>query len=347
MNVTDLRMALRRSIQLAARKFLSAGGVGAPDRPERVASKGNYHTPFGGLWTDRNDAEQLLRDKIARGALMPIDAERLKFWIDNGFVILEGAVEKTVIDQLNRDVDLAWQGDNQGIHVEYWVDDVMHIDPISPELKPRQAKVLDLHAFSEAARHAVFAPAILHFLTLLFERKPLAFQSLCFERGTQQPMHQDAAYVVVSSRLEMAASWIALEDIQPNTGELEYYVGSHKLRPYLFRGEFKSLPHDMAAGDPDHVRFLAQLHEQAAEMGLQRARFRPRKGDALIWHADLAHGGSQEMDPNSSRKSLVTHYCPIDREPAYFSTAAHSEKIPHRSGGAYAHQLHLQREWKS
>ena len=343
MNVTDLRIALRRSFRLAARKLLRAGGVGAADGSARVTSKANYRTPFGGLWTDRNDAEELLGDKIARGTLMPVDSERLKFWIDHGFVVLEGAVGETIIDQLNRDVDLAWQGDNQGIHVEYWVDDVMHIDPISPELKPRQAKVLDLHAFSEAARHAVFAPAILHFLTLLFERKPLAFQSLCFERGTQQPMHQDAAYVVVSSRLEMAASWIALEDIQPNTGELEYYVGSHKLRPYLFRGKVKSLPHDMAAGDPDHLRFLAQLHEQAAEMGLEQVRFRPKKGDALIWHADLVHGGSQEMDPNSSRKSLVAHYCPIDCEPAYFSTAAHSKKIPHRSGGAYAYQLHVQR----
>jgi len=345
MNVTDLRMALRRRFRLAARKRLGVGGVRAADGLERVVGKANYRTPFGGLWTDRNDAEQLLGDKTARGALMPVDAERLKFWIDNGFVVLEGAVGETVVDQLNHEVDLAWQGGNRAIHLEYWTDNVMHIDPISPELKQTQGKLLDLHAFSEAARDAVFAPAILHFLTLLFEREPLAFQSLHFERGTQQPMHQDAAYVVVSSRLEMAASWIALQDIQPNTGELEYYVGSHKLRPYLFRGEFKSLPHDMAAGDPDHVRFLAQLHEQAAEMGLQRVQFRPKKGDALIWHADLVHGGSQEVDPNSSRKSLVTHYCPIDCEPAYFSTAAHSKKIPHRSGGAYSHQLHVQRDW--
>jgi hypothetical protein len=37
----------------------------------------------------------------------------------------------------------------------------------------------------------------------------------------------------------------------------------------------------------------------------------------LLWHADLAHGGSSIVTPGVTRKSLVTHYCPIDCSPLY------------------------------
>jgi len=325
MGVTPLRTAVR-TLRGFARRF----------RPELSGWVGNGP---GVPWPDRGDAEERLRRKLADGIVSAEDAERLRFWMANGYVILKGAVPHTVLDRFERDVEQAWTGREREIHVEYWQDHTMHIAPIRPELKSRQAKVLDLHGFSEAARDAVFSAAIVRFLGLVFERPSLAFQSLYFERGTQQPMHQDAAYVVVNAPLEMAASWIAVEDIRPDTGELEYYAGSHRLRPYLFRGVSKSLPDDMPVSDPDHERFLVQLHEQAAAMGLERMRFRPSRGDALIWHPDLVHGGSQEMDPDSSRKSLVTHYCPIDRAPRYFRTAAHTDRLPHTSGCAYAYQL--------
>ena len=52
-------------------------------------------------------------------------------------------------------------------------------------------------------------------------------------------MHQDTAYVVTSSPLELAAAWIALEDVTPGSGELMYYRGSHRLPEYAFAGERK------------------------------------------------------------------------------------------------------------
>jgi len=52
--------------------------------------------------------------------------------------------------------------------------------------------------------------------------------------------------------MEFAASWIALEDIQPGSGELEYYKGSHKLDDYVFEGQHKWMP----VKSPDHESFL-------------------------------------------------------------------------------------------
>ena len=331
---------LSRSFSFAAKWLYRVRGLGRLFEPAGQGPR--YRTTFGGTWTDLSNARDVLRGKLQLGLVTDDDAKRLEQWIDDGFVIIEGAVPRDVIDRIHQDIETAWEGNNRALHVEYWEDGVMHITPATPELKTKQGKLLDLHASSEAARRAVFAPPIARFLKLLFERPILAFQSLYFERGTQQPMHQDAAYVVVSSRLEMAASWIALEDVKRNTGELEYYVGSHRLKPFLFDGIHKSLPPGMPVNSEQHDRFLQQIHEQAAAMGLKREKFTPKKGDALIWHADLAHGGSQEMDPKSSRKSLVTHYCPLELEPAYFGDGSHSEKIQCGEGVAYAYPLRSQ-----
>ena len=147
-------------------------------------------------------------------------------------------------------------------------------------------------------------------------------------------MHQDAVYVAVGSPMEFAASWIALEDIRPGSGELEYYDRSHSLEPYLFQGRYKRMP----PNDPEHETYLQSLHEAAARKGLARVRFRAAKGDALMWCADLAHGGSRVENPALSRRSLVTHYCPRELDPAYFRQGRHTPKIPF-GRGYYCHAV--------
>ena len=51
---------------------------------------------------------------------------------------------------------------------------------------------------------------------------------------------------------------------------------------------------------------------------MKRLSLTDRKGDVLIWSADLAHGGSPVTDRSLTRKSLVGHYCPKRVEPFYF-----------------------------
>jgi len=56
-------------------------------------------------------------------------------------------------------------------------------------------------------------------------------------------------------------------------------------------------------------------------------RFLARKGDALIWAADLAHGGSPITDPRLTRRSLVTHYTPESTAPAYFRALPTEKRV--------------------
>jgi len=46
--------------------------------------------------------------------------------------------------------------------------------------------------------------------------------------------------------------------------------------------------------------------------------FLAKKGDILIWHADLAHGGAPVSNKALTRQSLIGHFCPLTVRPHYF-----------------------------
>jgi hypothetical protein len=56
--------------------------------------------------------------------------------------------------------------------------------------------------------------------------------------------------VAYTAALQFAASWIALEDVQPGAGELFYYVGSHRLPDHLYAGSHKN-QYDAARLSPE------------------------------------------------------------------------------------------------
>ena len=224
--------------------------------------------------------------------------------------VLDERVEHSVLDALVEDIEHAWKHGSDRVRV----DILGTVVALRPEHREQPFKLLDLYVSSDAARNISCAPAIAHFLQLLFETRVLAFQSLTFEKGTEQRLHQDTAYVVVSEPLKLAASWVALEDISPGTGELEYFVGSHRLPDRPLSEVYKHFNPERD-GNQSHEDFLDWLERESRARGLARTRFQPKKGDALIRAADLVHGGSKIEVPGRSRRSHVTHYCPVGVTP--------------------------------
>lgn len=147
-------------------------------------------------------------------------------------------------------------------------------------------------------RLAVHAP-VLDLLTKLYGRRAFPFQTLNFEIGTQQAPHSDTFHFNSTPARFMCGVWVALEDISPESGPLVYYPGSHKL-PILKRQEISG-----AKDYKDYERHIAGLidaHGLQPEYGLLK------RGQALIWSANLIHGGSLRNDPALTRRSQVTHY---------------------------------------
>ena len=283
-----------------------------PARPDP-----DYFSRFGGLWTDRRDAGDEIDRRAEVGAVSSADAERLRHWVDHGYVILEGAVEPGACDGLRADLDRAFADGDERLLMASPAVQGMH--PLTAGVDPERARVVDAYVYYESARAALFSEPIVRFLRTVFEDAPVLFQSLTFERGSQQRMHQDTAFVVTSSPMEFAASWIALEDIRPGSGELTYLDGSHRLPEYLFGGKYKHW-NAKRDGDEQQSEWRELIYRNAERMGLEQRTFLPKKGDALIWSADLAHGGSSVTDQSLTRKSLVGHYYPNGVEPFYFKT---------------------------
>ena len=68
--------------------------------------------------------------------------------------------------------------------------------------------------------------------------------------------------------------------------------------------------------------------------GLQPAEFHPTKGQALIWAANLLHGGLPQRDKNKTRWSQVTHY--FFEDCAYYTPLA---SLPYLGSVEYREKL--------
>jgi phytanoyl-CoA hydroxylase len=186
--------------------------------------------------------------------------------------------------------------------------------PVSRELYDKIAKVSCLHWFYPRAEEIIFPPSVFRFLTLIYERPPVVFQTMSMRKGSEEPLHIDTGPLTLTEPMSMVASWLALEDIKPNSGELEFVPGSHRLPEVLIHGVSKGHNGDMVEYD----RVLGRIREMSEERGLNTERFAATKGDVLIWHADLMHGGAKIEDPNSTRQSLVAHFMPLGVMPSFY-----------------------------
>lgn len=279
-----------------------------------------FHSRFGGLWTDRRDALAELERKAAEDPMVADLRQKLGFFIQNGYVILEKAVDHAAIDQYKADLLTAAHADNTPLVASVPVHGPQDKDVVplaQADLNAPLTKVLDTYVHLPSALALSFAEPIVRFLKIVFEGSLLAFQGLHFERGSTQAVHQDTAYVVLERPMHLCASWIALEDVQPGSGELMYYEGSHRLPDWLYSKAFKHYNHERDKHE-EHMGHLKALVDRSEERGLPLRTFLPKKGDALIWAADLAHGGSQITDASLTRRSLVTHYTDAATRPYYF-----------------------------
>lgn len=282
---------------------------------------------FGGLWIDRHDWPRILKQKLADGMLTPQMAKHIARFARDGVIVFKRAVPTSLTAALRAELDEFWRNPPDDARIETF--DNGHLEMIKPELRYRAGvtKLFHYHAFSATARKAIAAPVVVEFLTAIFEAQPKAFQSLTFWNGSQQSIHKDTAYVQVDGApMELAATWLALEDVQEGSGALEYYIGSHRAPDFLFGGEHKWMDH----APHDHDAFLQSHHDDAEKYGYKKATFLAREGDVLIWHADLAHGGGPITRPGVTRQSLVTHLTSAKRNPPY---QKHARRVPWGEGG--------------
>jgi hypothetical protein len=167
-------------------------------------------------------------------------------------------------------------------------------------------RLQDAWRFDEDVKAIAVNEAILQLLSRLYGRKAFPFQTLNFPVGTQQAAHTDAVHFSSVPERFMCGVWLAMEDIGPDAGPLFYIPGSHRwpVMSNLLIGREGWGTTLNSAQNP----FAKAWRSMIAATGAGEEVFLARKRQALIWCANLLHGGSAVHDPGLTRWSQVTHY---------------------------------------
>ncbi|MGB3797139.1 MAG: phytanoyl-CoA dioxygenase family protein [Alteraurantiacibacter sp.] len=174
----------------------------------------------------------------------------------------------------------------------------------------------------EDVRAIAANPGVLDLLGKLYGRSAFPFQTLNFPVGTQQAAHSDSVHFSSLPERFMCGVWLAMEDVTAEAGPLFYHPGSHRwpivTNALIGRRGFGS--EEKSAQDPYDKAWqaLCEAHDSKPQT------FLARKGQALIWTANLLHGGSRQTDPSLTRWSQVTHYY---FEDCIYYTPAFSDEI--------------------
>ena len=230
-------------------------------------------------WLDLPDAREQIELRFERGEIDAQDAALCRQWQDQGYLILEGFYERGELDQV-------WN--------EY--ESAIETEAIKPPGEPLFAgdtvpgRVLNPHLLVDGIRRILFDARMGNLVSMLLGAKALPFQTIAGHKSSKQLQHSDSIHMTTYPSGFLLANWIAFEDIHPDSGPLVYHPRSHKL-PYLL-SEDLGIPFD--AGYRDYHRvYEPAIQKLIIEKKLESRYFVPAKGDVLLWHANLLHGGSQ------------------------------------------------------
>jgi Phytanoyl-CoA dioxygenase (PhyH) len=204
-----------------------------------------------------------------------------------GYVVVDSRIDAVVVDGAVADVERMFAA-----------------------LPPAQRRVQDAWKASENVRRIALQPSLLETLAALYGRTPRAFQTLNFRVGSEQRPHADAIHFDSVPSGYMCGVWVALEDIDMDNGPLVYYPGSHKL-PQISFSDLDLPPYKRYY--PKYEEAVERLVEERVGEVLEGVALEPRyatlrRGQALIWSANLIHGGAPQRDPRRTRHTQVTHY---------------------------------------
>lgn len=237
----------------------------------------------------------------------------------DGYYVLKDAVDADLINNLLSDMDNVVR-ERTASNILYQQHGSGRTYPITDLVgDAKGVRLVDLMVSLPSAQKVLLSEKVVSALLQIFDKPPVLFQSLSFEYGSQQALHQDTAYVVTNPPMNLVGVWIALEDIKPGSGELLYAHKSHNL-PYFFQEKTNKFHWNRDVdGDGIHEEYIKFLQDETCKNGMHVESFLPEKGDALIWHSQLAHGGSKIIDENLTRKSIVGHFCPLGTAPNWLN----------------------------
>ncbi|HEV7381295.1 MAG TPA: phytanoyl-CoA dioxygenase family protein [Dyadobacter sp.] len=224
--------------------------------------------------------------ELQKGNLDPETADLVRSYSENGYVIIDPRIDEEVIDRA--------------------------VSALKPEFEKNNTNRLqDAWQNNEDVKKIATAPRVMEILELLYQRKPIPFQTLNFSTGSQQRTHSDSIHFNSVPERYLAGVWVALEDVHDGNGPLHYYPASHRLPFYDLsilglKGSTSSSIEDMLANY--YTKYEDFIEQLVAQKKLDKKILNLKKGQALIWSANLLHGGEKITLQGSTRFTQVNHF---------------------------------------
>ena len=222
-------------------------------------------------------------------------SEDIHFFNENGYLILKSGVDTRLIDRLNNslkkvwiDFDLPSDLPNRNVQLDW--------------IKNNKFRLQDgWHHYSEIKRIAL-SDTILITLRDIYNLEPKAFQTLNFFMGTEQEIHADSVHFNSVPKGLMCGVWVALEDISMEQGPLTFYPKTHKL------DEVTKENLGFTPNLENYYKITKFWNTLTESNEFEEKHALLKKGEAIIWHANLLHGGKMHTNRTKTRQSQVTHY---------------------------------------
>lgn len=222
------------------------------------------------------------------------EKQKRHFW-NEGFLVFKTSLTDFFFDELKKYLEPVWEN-------KCPPKGILNYEIQQENLKNGSNRLQDLWEVVPEVCEIATNIFTLNLLQSLFEDHPRPFQTLNFPVGTQQAVHSDALHFNSKPFGKMCGVWIALENIEYNSGPLFYYPKSHLL---------PELSEEILGFTPISENYLKVIEywEQQIEINQYRRKLALlKKGEGIIWHGNLLHGGMPRNDLAVSRHSQVTHY---------------------------------------
>ena len=136
----------------------------------------------------------------------------------------------------------------------------------------------------------------------------MPFSTINFIGGSEQPFHSDYIHFGSMPHKYLVGTWVALEDTNSKNGPLTVVPGSHKLSLLDYQDLKRKKATNMNELEKNYRVYEEYIKNIIKYKKLKTKELHIKKGQVIIWAANLLHGGIKMKSYKLTRKSQVIHF---------------------------------------
>jgi ectoine hydroxylase-related dioxygenase (phytanoyl-CoA dioxygenase family) len=226
---------------------------------------------------------------------LPLGPEATRFYQEQGFLVVEGAMSAQEVDQLNAEAARICRGERGAVR---------GVTPAEPgesdiDVMRRYLCIHFPHKISQPMHDELAHPAIVDVLTQVIGPNVKCMQSMLFIKASGKPgqaWHQDEFFIPTRDR-SLTGAWLALDDATVQNGCLWVIPGSHKHGIIWPQHKHDDRRFDCAG----EAIYFPYTDDDAVPGEVPR-------GSVVFFNGYLLHRSLPNHAPDGFRRSLVNHY---------------------------------------